>query len=108
MSSVIICRLQKKGRDWCEDLSSKKDIMDVFVNQLMEVVLWVIRSCTPYKKLLHFMKMKIAHLFHILCCEAFPDADKNAFLVSVKTRFMIIFENYVADFSRFSENICKA
>jgi hypothetical protein len=61
--------------------------MDVFVNQLMEVVLWVIRSCTPYKKLLHFMQVKIAHLFHILCCEALPDADENAFLVSVKTRF---------------------
>jgi len=61
--------------------------MNVFVNQLMEVVLWFIRSGTPYKKLLHFMKMKIAHLFHILCCEALPDADENAFVVFVKTRF---------------------
>ncbi len=37
MSSVIICRLQGKEETKCEDLSSKKGIMDVFVNQLMEV-----------------------------------------------------------------------
>jgi hypothetical protein len=49
----------------------------------MEVVLWVIRSGTPYKKLLHFMQVKIAHLFHILCCKALPDEDENAFLVSL-------------------------
>jgi hypothetical protein len=61
--------------------------MDVFVNQLMKVVLWVIRSGTPYKKLLHFMKMKIAHLFHILCCEALPEKDEKALVVFVKTRF---------------------
>jgi hypothetical protein len=55
------------------------------------------------------MKMKIAHLFNILCCEALPDADENAFVVFRKNRdFMIILENSVADLSCFLENICKA